>query len=136
MAEDAIQAGFANLCRVELNQIEDLNSYVFASVRNAARDALRQDRRSKALQQSIFEQHSTTEPEAPADDVVNDERNQRLRQVIDSLPANEREVIVLKIYSGLTFDAIGRVVNQPAKTVASRYRRTLIKLEEILRERP
>jgi RNA polymerase sigma factor (sigma-70 family) len=45
----------------------------------------------------------------------------------------EREVVVLKTFAGLTFAAIGEVLEQSEKTVATRYRRALLKLEEKLR---
>ncbi|MEP3482361.1 MAG: sigma-70 family RNA polymerase sigma factor [Fuerstiella sp.] len=136
-AEDAVHAAFAKLCASMPDQIDDLKSYVFACVRNAALDALRTDRRTSDIQNSLFEDtptdsaiHKTTNPE---NELNNHERNERLGNAVDQLGSNEREVVVMKIYSGLTFDEIGRVLEQPAKTVATRYRRALLKLEEKLR---
>ncbi len=52
------------------------------------------------------------------------------------LDERTREIIVMKILSELTFDEIGRVLNSPAATVATRDRRTLLTLEERLRRDP
>ena len=135
LAEDAIHSAFARLCQMESGQIEDLTSYTFACVRNAAMDRLRNQKRSDRLTESLFEQSSAdiTTALTPEDLLLESERDTRLRSAVDSLPTAEREVVVMKIYSGLTFDFIGRVLEQPAKTVATRYRRALIKLEDKLR---
>ncbi len=41
------------------------------------------------------------------------------------LDDEDRELVQLKIYAGLTFREIGEVTGQPQGTVATRYRRTL-----------
>lgn len=61
------------------------------------------------------------------------ERDQILRSAVDDLDEAERAVVVLKTFAGLTFAAIGEVLEQSEKTVATRYRRALLKLEEKLR---
>lgn len=61
------------------------------------------------------------------------ERDQILRIAVHDLDDADREVIVMKIFAGLTFDAVGEILYQSAKTVATRYRRALMKLEERLR---
>jgi RNA polymerase sigma-70 factor (ECF subfamily) len=71
--------------------------------------------------------------ESPAEDVLTAERDQILRIAVHDLDDADREVIVMKIFAGLTFDAVGEILYQSAKTVATRYRRALMKLEERLR---
>ncbi len=51
-----------------------------------------------------------------------------------ALPREQREVIVLKIWNGLTFEAIGRLFEVSPNTVAGRYRYGLNKLRACLRE--
>ena len=51
-----------------------------------------------------------------------------------ALPREQREVIVLKIWNGLTFEAIGRLFDVSPNTVAGRYRYGLNKLRACLRE--
>lgn len=113
----------------------DVVNYVFASVRNAARDVLRANRRASEVRETIFNGYQPPEQQSvnPADDLLTVERDQILRAAIDDLDDAEREVVVMKTFAGLTFDAIGEVLEQPAKTVATRYRRALMKLEERLR---
>lgn len=61
------------------------------------------------------------------------ERHAILKTAIEELDEDSREVVVMKVYAELTFDAIGEILKQPCKTVATRYRRALLKLEERLR---
>ncbi|MDG1897072.1 MAG: sigma-70 family RNA polymerase sigma factor [Fuerstiella sp.] len=82
---------------------------------------------------AAFERLCRLDAESPADDVLTAERDQILRTAVNDLDESDREVVVLKIFAGLTFDAVREILNQPAKTVATRYRRSLIKLEERLR---
>jgi RNA polymerase sigma-70 factor (ECF subfamily) len=45
-----------------------------------------------------------------------------------NLPPEQREVIVLKIWNGMTFEAIGRLLEESPNTVAGRYRYGIGKL--------
>jgi len=47
---------------------------------------------------------------------------------LEQLPFEQREVVALKIFGDLTFEAIGELVRVPAATAASRYRYALEKL--------
>ncbi|MEZ6128711.1 MAG: sigma-70 family RNA polymerase sigma factor [Planctomycetaceae bacterium] len=113
----------------------DLTNYVFASVRNAALDVQRQKQRIVKSQESIFSDFVASDSAAdqPPDTVLTAERDQILRDAVNELESDVREVVVLKIFAGLTFDAIGDVMELPSKTVATRYRRAILKLEERLR---
>ncbi|MEZ6061958.1 MAG: sigma-70 family RNA polymerase sigma factor [Planctomycetaceae bacterium] len=134
-AEDAIHSAFERLCRSTASPNGEPVNYVFAAVRNAARDAVQADRRVSKLRESIFNSHfdCPAAETAPADGLLTEERDQILRSAVENLDDDDREVVVLKVFAELTFDAIGAILNQPAKTLASRYRRALKKLEEQLR---
>jgi RNA polymerase sigma-70 factor (ECF subfamily) len=49
------------------------------------------------------------------------------------LPSEQREVVVLKIWGGLTFAQIAEQLELSAHTAASRYRYALSKLRESLK---
>lgn len=135
LAEDAIQSAFERLCRTSAVPDGDLAGYVYASVRNSARDVLRADRRAIRQRDSIFNGFvpPSSELETPDDHVLTAERDEILREAVHEMEESDREVVVLKAFAGLTFDTIGEILDQPAKTAATRYRRALIKLEEKLR---
>lgn len=135
LAEDAIQSAFERLCRSNTAPSGDIVSYVFASVRNASRDVVRANGRAADARESIFNGYVASDSfnVGPDENFLTMERDQILRTAVNELADADREVVVMKVFSGLTFDAIGEVLEQPAKTVATRYRRALIKLEEKLR---
>ena len=59
-----------------------------------------------------------------------DERKQALLRAVDRLPAQQKEVVTLKIWGELTFDEIARTLDESLNTVASRYRYALEKLKD------
>ena len=126
---------FARLCQADGKTPNDLRSYVFAAVRNAAIDVSRRVSTEKQTMESMFNGYipPTATSDDPGANVLTAERDQILRLAVESLPCEVREIVVLKTFAGLTFEEIGQVVEEPPKTVASRYRRALIKLQQRLR---
>jgi RNA polymerase sigma-70 factor (ECF subfamily) len=64
-----------------------------------------------------------------------DERvfRESLAEALGELPADQRAVVHLKLWEGLTFEAIAETLEIPLNTAASRYRYGLDKLRERLR---
>lgn len=135
LAEDAIQSAFEKLCRSAANPEGEIVNYVFATVRNTARDIVRSKRLAAKRTETIFAEFSAAGSfdEIPEDKILTTERHGILKTAVDELDEDDREVVVMKVYAELTFDAIGEILKQPGKTVATRYRRALLKLEERLR---
>jgi RNA polymerase sigma-70 factor (ECF subfamily) len=59
---------------------------------------------------------------------------ERVNAAMQELPPEQREVIVLKFFHGMTFSEIGRVAGISPNTAASRYRYALDKLRLLLEE--
>ena len=57
----------------------------------------------------------------------------RAMAALAALPREQREVIVLKLWNGLTFEAIARLFDLSPNTVAGRYRYGLSKLRGCLK---
>ena len=64
--------------------------------------------------------------------IIADEAARIVRHAIDHLPEAQKQVLVMKLYGGLTFDQIAKAHGEPLSTVASRYRRALDKLKDQL----
>ncbi|MEA2711506.1 MAG: hypothetical protein QOF78_4107 [Phycisphaerales bacterium] len=98
-------------------------AYLFACVRTAALDL------SRAAGRRRHHEANGTAFERPSD-------REDLREVVEAalakLPPEQREVLVLKIWGGLTFAQIGESLALPANTAASRYRYALERLEAVL----
>lgn len=121
-AEDALQQVFMKL--LEQNSIpEEPRPYLFRAVHNAALNLIRGERRETGL--------AEIEPwfEAPSKD---HEASAALQTAITEIAAEQREVLVLHIWGGLSFEEAGRLLSIPANTAASRYRYALQKLRSIL----
>lgn len=139
LAEDAIQIAFTNLYRNQsfLSNVsvdDGAVAYVFKTVRNSAIDLKRSDQRQKRLSDSLFlEYRCEISPETPPEQLLTKERDELLRTAVNRLPETDREAIVLKLFAGLTFEQAGKAINASPKTVATRYRRALGKLENHLK---
>lgn len=73
---------------------------------------------------------STPSPEA---DTVTAERRQLVRSALETLSAEQREVIELAYYSGLSHSEIALQLGQPLGTVKTRTRLGMMKLRDMLR---
>lgn len=120
-AEDAVHDAFVRLWRSNVQAQGDPVAYVFASVRNAAIDATRRRKSTAELPESLFAGRRLD----PAAEAEQTEQTELLRRAVDGLPEEQREVIVLRLYAGLSFRQMGETLNEPLQTVASRYRRAL-----------
>lgn len=134
-AEDAIHEAFVAMYRRSPIECDPV-AYVFASVRNASIDISRRSQRAHRANETLF--NGYVPPKAVPgtngqERLLDQERDQILRRAIDGLPSHERELIVMKTFAQLTFDQIAEVLKEPMKTVATRYRRALKKLESELR---
>jgi RNA polymerase sigma-70 factor (ECF subfamily) len=123
-AEDALQEGFTQFWRSR-HRAQDPVAYLFTCVRNAAlaiaRKQRTRERRSPA---------STAERFAPP--ATPDDRLPLLHAALDRLPADQREVVLLKIWAGLTFAQIASALALSPNTAASRYRFALAHLQTLL----
>ena len=135
LAEDSVHNAFAKLFKHSLPP-GDLVAYVFKSVRNAAIDTTRKHRRETKLTDSLINGFLPPKRQAcePHENLLTKERHELLRTAIDSLGKADKEVIVLKSFAGLTFAQVGDVTNISPKTIATRYRRALKKLEHQLKD--
>jgi len=124
-AEDIVQDAFVRFWRKQ-HSIEN-RALLYATVRSVALDLLRRDaRRARREANASLEMEHTTAPQFDFDD-----GSQRaLAAAIDLLPAEQREVLVMKIWNELTFADIGAVLGISQNTAASRYRYALAALKK------
>lgn len=125
-AEDAVHEAFRKVMG-KGSAPEGLRPYLFRCVRNAALDELRSLKRT-GRRDSIFAsaQESGSTPAALS--------ASEMDEFLERLSADERECIVLKMYSGLSFKEIAETKRASPNTVASWYRRGLQKLRAHLEE--
>ena len=132
LAEDAVHDACARLLRLASHPDRDAVAYVFAAVRNAALDRVRQRRPSVEYPASIYD---VRQPD-PAVAAHEAEQQRLAREAVDQLPLKQRETVVLRLYANLTFEQIAETLGEPLPTVASRYRRALERIKQILEGSP
>ena len=56
----------------------------------------------------------------------------RLRAAIEQLPENQRQVLLLRYYSGLKFVEIAELLGCPLNTALGRMHKAMLKLKELM----
>jgi RNA polymerase sigma factor (sigma-70 family) len=72
------------------------------------------------------------DPADAGDETAAIEEAGRIREAIIGLDPDEREVVVLKVYCGLTLRGVARLLGRPLGTVASLHRRALLRIRSSL----
>ena len=123
-AEDVVHQVFLRLLSAELTIPDVPVAYVYRAVRNTALNARRSSLRLAELdpQSSVFRHRGGNQEAALA-----------LERALAELPEEQREVVVMRVWGGLTLEEIAATSGAPLNTVASRYRYALEKLREKLR---
>lgn len=104
---------------------------VFTTIHRRAIDfARREDRRANREQVVAVD-----EVQAWFDTGVEDREFSRvIQRALAELPVEQREVITLRIWGELTFAEIGKTLEIPANTAASRYRYGMSELRKLTRQ--
>ncbi|MGC3959297.1 MAG: RNA polymerase sigma factor [Verrucomicrobiota bacterium] len=130
---DVLQEIFVKLARQPdlLANARDERSFLLRLAHNAAIDLMRRrGTRDKHHEQFGAEQLSLF---APVDDPDEVAFRTELAAALGELPADQRAVVHLKLWAGLTFEEIATTLEIPLNTAASRYRYGLDKLRTRLR---
>jgi RNA polymerase sigma-70 factor, ECF subfamily len=129
-AEDAVQAVLVRVVsHVRLVQSADSQwAYLLRMVRNESLVILRKKRRWP-LMSSLTDLLTRR----CVDELEHEEAHRAVWSALRSLPAEQSEVVVLKIWEEMTFAQIAEVLDVPPATAASRYRYALSKLAGSLR---
>ena len=111
--------------------VRDERAFLIRLAHNAAIDLIRRrGTRDKTREQFTAESIS---PFAPASDPDEQTFRAALAEMLAELPPDQRAVVHLKLWEGLTFGQIADALDIPLNTAASRYRYGLDKLRERLR---
>ena len=124
-AEDAVQDGFVRFWRSR-GGARDPVALLYACVRTAAIDLTRSQRRRGHCE------HRHIAGDAAAFDPGHAELAEAVEAALATLSPEQREVVVMKIWGGLTFAQIGEASGVSFNTAASRYRYAMQRLGERL----
>jgi RNA polymerase sigma-70 factor (ECF subfamily) len=130
---DLLQELFIKLARRPelLDGLRDERAFLLRLAHNLAIDLIRRrGTREKHHEQLARETLSVFAPAAEPDESA---FREALSGALGDLPADQRAVVHLKLWAGLTFEQVAELLGIPLNTAASRYRYGLDKMRERLR---
>jgi RNA polymerase sigma-70 factor (ECF subfamily) len=130
---DLLQEIFVKLARHPelLDGIRDERAFLFRLAHNATIDLIRRRGTRERARENLAAE--IISPFAPATDPDEQIFRDKLAGALADLPADQRAVVHLKLWEGLTFEEIATALEIPLNTAASRYRYGLDKLRARLR---
>lgn len=130
---DLLQEVFVKLARQPdlLRGVREARGFLLRLAHNLAVDLMRRRSARERNYASLAQESGSLF--APAEDPDSESFRQALSAALQDLPPEQRAVAHLKLWEGLTFEQIARILDLPANTAASRYRYALDKLRERLR---
>jgi RNA polymerase sigma-70 factor (ECF subfamily) len=124
MAEDVVHQVFVKLLRGDTTVPDMPSAYLYRAVRNTALNSRRNGQREAPLERDspcFIHRHGDQEAALA------------LQAALQALPDEQREVVTMRIWSGMSLDEIARAHGVSLNTVASRYRYALERLRERLK---
>jgi len=134
-AEDVLHDVFVGLAEAlpHRQPPQNLKGYLLTAAANRVRDGYRRAKREPGqLDEAV--PLAASKIGNPATLVAESEQAEHLWQSVLSLPDEQRDVVALKIYGGLTFREVAERTHTSINTVQSRYRYALKKLRQMLQQ--
>ena len=124
-AQEIVQEVFIKFWRSRRAEtVEEPLPYQFVMARRKAIDLARSRKRRRDRERKAHERDPRTVTLFESR-LEQDERRAMIEEVLNTLPPEQREVLVMKIWGELTFSEVADALGIPANTAASRYRYAL-----------
>jgi RNA polymerase sigma-70 factor (ECF subfamily) len=116
-ARDVVQEAFLRLWQADREAIEDhLAEWLFSVCRNLAVDLFRKESRMETLGSDPLADDGRI-ARSPSDEVEKRDSVNRAFEALETLPPDQREVLLLKFQSGLSYAEISRITGKSASNV-------------------
>lgn len=143
LAEDIFQDVFIrvidNVKRGKYNESGKFINWVLRIAHNMSMDHFRNIKRKPAIitsdDKDIFEVLDFAE-ENIEERIINEETHIKVRKLLDRLPDDQREVIILRNYAQLSFKEIAKLTDTCVNTSLGRMRYGLLNLRKLYNETP
>lgn len=130
IAEDVFQDAFMKFWR-NREGVRDPVPYLYRCVRTTAMNWGRsRERRTRHEKHG----HTRQEHDRPDAAVEQSDCHARIHQAVSQLPADQREVVVMKIWGEMTFEQIGSVMSVPRSSAHATYQTAMKALQGRLGE--
>jgi len=132
-ADDLCQETFLQIFRSwsSFRPGTNLDAWVYRIAMNISVDYIRRRRKDRAIEENLRESGPVREDSAGIDS----ETGLAVRKAVDALPAQQKAVVVLRMFEGLSHEKISEIVEAPVATVRWRLFTALEKLESELGRR-
>jgi RNA polymerase sigma-70 factor (ECF subfamily) len=134
-AEDVVQDVFVDLwCSPQRfdERLGTLRTYLMMRARHRASDVLRSEHRRTGRELRSERLVPRQREPSPSDLVTEAATGSAVRAAVRSLPTEQREVVELAYFGGLSYRDVARALGIPEGTAKSRVRLALTKLEGLL----
>ena len=111
-------------------------AYLLLLTRSMALNRISQRKNRWELMQRWSQQLFPAAVPTPQEHAEADELARRVRQALEAIPPNQRQVLEMAYYEGLSQSAIGELLKLPLGTVKTRARQGLIRLRALLHDSP
>ena len=135
-SEDIVQHAFIRFWedKSKLDETKSPKGYLYAIAYNRYIDTIKMAKKQEKLLSQIWE-HALVERIHEDSDIL-EQRIQKMKQVIDSLPPKCKEIILLNKIQGVKYKDIAEQMGISIKTVESQMRIAFNKIREAFREDP
>ena len=142
VAEDIFQETFIKVIKsLQEGKYVDANrfsSWVMRIAHNLVIDHFRREKQSKMLSKDAYEvdilNHPKYSDKTVEDEIVFEQILSDVRALIDQLPDDQREVVLLRHYADLSFKEIAEQTNVSINTALGRMRYAVINMRKIMVE--
>lgn len=110
----------------------DIVNYLYQSARNLALEKGRRESSQRNAMRKSATARLKAAPAAEGDSIATEENARRLAEAVEALPEQERRILVLHLYEGLTFKTVSELTEIPERSVYRSYQRALERLKDRL----
>ena len=134
-AREVVQDTFLKLCRRKSSEKDENPApWLYTVCRNGALDVRRKERRMTGINEAGL-QHVSTKPEFPALLEQNEQLAEVMR-ILNTLPANQQEVLRLKFQGDMSYQEISRITDLSIGNVGFLIHTGLKSIRETMQKKP
>jgi len=112
------------------NEQQKFSSWLFAIAHNTAMDNLRKRKRDEAIAE--IEPDELKSESNPHHEFIRKENKLMIEKAVRNLSSKQKNVFLLRIYSGMSFKEISETTKEPINTVLSHMNYSVKKIKRIL----
>jgi RNA polymerase sigma-70 factor (ECF subfamily) len=135
-AEDILQETFLRLLKGKKRFRKDsrFSTYLFTIARNLCLDTLKSwERRHVFINQENYIERTTDKSKGPDKILEETEMGMVIQNEIQALPPDQREVLILSKYSGLSYAEIAQILESTPAAVKQKAYRAMLSLKQKLK---